>query len=51
MGALSEGPASGVLLWSDRRLQGDEFEAVDVANGSGAADQNLAGGSRFASVC
>jgi hypothetical protein len=26
-----------VSLWSDRRLQGDEFEAVDVADGSFAA--------------
>jgi hypothetical protein len=28
-----EGPPSGVSLWSNRRLQGDEFEAVDVAEG------------------
>jgi hypothetical protein len=26
----SDGPPSGALLWSDRRLQGNEFEAVDV---------------------
>ena len=30
----AEGPPSSVLLWSDRRLQGDEVEAMDVAAGS-----------------
>jgi len=30
----AEGAPSSVLLWSDRRLQGDEIEAVDVAAGS-----------------
>jgi hypothetical protein len=40
--ALPEGPGRGcVTLWSDRRLQGDDFERADVASGSGA-------GTRFA---
>lgn len=29
------GPPSGVSLWSDRRLQGDELKDADVATGSG----------------
>ena len=29
-----EGPPLGVLLWSDRRPKCDEFEALDVSDGS-----------------
>ena len=35
----AEGPPSSVLLWPDRRLQGDEIEALDVADGSRAGSR------------
>jgi hypothetical protein len=41
MCAPRRGPPSGVSLWSDRRLQGDEFEGEDVGSGSSLAGQPL----------